>query len=203
MIPEIGHFALILALCMALLQGIMPLVGSFTGNANWIATARPAATAQFMLLIVSYAALKTPTAVATYIIDKNAQYESEIVQAGLWISQLAKQNIEREKLRLEQLSQMIKMKPGELVRNKILELDQLKSLLMQATRYSLKELKESVLHMEQMVNLADPKLTLKRGFVMLKKDNKIMTSIEEIAVGEKITIEFNDGNADAEIIKKN
>ena len=34
MIPEIGHFALILALAMALGQGVLPLVGAQRGNAE-------------------------------------------------------------------------------------------------------------------------------------------------------------------------
>ena len=42
MIPELGHFALILALCVALAQGILPLAGAHTGHAGWIAFARPA-----------------------------------------------------------------------------------------------------------------------------------------------------------------
>ncbi len=57
MIPELGHFALILALCMSLFQGIVPLVGAHRGSASWIAVARPAAYAQFTLMAVSYAAL--------------------------------------------------------------------------------------------------------------------------------------------------
>ena len=43
MIPEIGHFALILALAMALSQSVLPLLGAHNGNAGWIALARPSA----------------------------------------------------------------------------------------------------------------------------------------------------------------
>ena len=57
MIPELGHFALILALCVALAQGILPLVGAATGNARWIAFARPAAGAQFVLVLLAFVAL--------------------------------------------------------------------------------------------------------------------------------------------------
>ena len=32
MIPELGHFALILALCIALVQGTLPIVGAARGN---------------------------------------------------------------------------------------------------------------------------------------------------------------------------
>ncbi len=57
MIPEIGHFALVLALCVALVLGVMPLWGAQRGRADWMALARPAALAQFALLAISYACL--------------------------------------------------------------------------------------------------------------------------------------------------
>jgi cytochrome c-type biogenesis protein CcmF len=58
MIPEIGHFALMLALVVALLaQSVLPLAGSFNGNARWVALARPAALVHFALVLLAYAAL--------------------------------------------------------------------------------------------------------------------------------------------------
>ncbi len=51
MIPELGHFALILALCLAIIQAVVPLVGAhhLNRNAGWMALARPAAWGQFGL----------------------------------------------------------------------------------------------------------------------------------------------------------
>ncbi len=57
MTPELGHFALILALCVAAVQGVMPLVGAARGDARWIAIARPAARAQFLLVLFAFACL--------------------------------------------------------------------------------------------------------------------------------------------------
>ena len=57
MTPELGNFAVILALCVALVQGILPIVGSYTGNQRWMAVARPAAAAQFLLLTTAFACL--------------------------------------------------------------------------------------------------------------------------------------------------
>jgi len=37
MIAEIGHFALILALCASLIQGVIPLIGAHKGRSDWIA----------------------------------------------------------------------------------------------------------------------------------------------------------------------
>ncbi len=57
MIPELGHFALILALCMALIQSSLPLVGAQRGQRAWMAMARPAAWSQFSFVAFSYVCL--------------------------------------------------------------------------------------------------------------------------------------------------
>lgn len=57
MVPEIGHFALILALCMALVQGILPIYGAAVGNSALMAVAKPAARGQFLLVAIAFACL--------------------------------------------------------------------------------------------------------------------------------------------------
>jgi cytochrome c-type biogenesis protein CcmF len=57
MAAELGHFALILALCVALAQGILPLAGAARGDLRWMSFARPAAAAHFVLVAISFAAL--------------------------------------------------------------------------------------------------------------------------------------------------
>ena len=57
MTPELGHFALILAFVVSLLQGVLPLVGAQRGQAQWIALARPAAQTQFLLIAFAFACL--------------------------------------------------------------------------------------------------------------------------------------------------
>ena len=57
MFVELGHFTLILALLVAVVQTVMPLVGAHKGWRGWMAIAEPAATVQFILLGFSFAAL--------------------------------------------------------------------------------------------------------------------------------------------------
>ncbi len=57
MISEIGQFALILALPLAVLQAIVPLIGAARNDGMLMAMARPAAQSQFILIAVAYAAL--------------------------------------------------------------------------------------------------------------------------------------------------
>ncbi len=57
MYPEIGHFSLILALAVALVQGIVPIVGSLRGDMRLMGIARPAAAAQFLVMLTAFACL--------------------------------------------------------------------------------------------------------------------------------------------------
>jgi len=57
MIPEIGHFALIMALVIAIVQVIFPIYGSFRNNYAFMAMARPAAQAQFVFVGIAFACL--------------------------------------------------------------------------------------------------------------------------------------------------
>ena len=57
MIVEVGHYALILALALSLVQGTFPLIGAQLRYAPWIAMARPVAIVQFGFVAISFAAL--------------------------------------------------------------------------------------------------------------------------------------------------
>ena len=57
MFVELGHFALILAFMVAILQMVVPFVGAQKGWRAWMAVGEPAASAQFLLLAFSFAAL--------------------------------------------------------------------------------------------------------------------------------------------------
>ena len=57
MTPELGHFALILAFVVSLLQGVLPLLGAQRGQGQWIALARPAAQTQFVMIAIAFGCL--------------------------------------------------------------------------------------------------------------------------------------------------
>ena len=74
MIPEIGHFALVLALVMALVQSVLPLWGAQTGHSGWMRLATPAATAQCLLLLVAYACLTQAFVASDFSVKLAAQH---------------------------------------------------------------------------------------------------------------------------------
>jgi cytochrome c-type biogenesis protein CcmF len=57
MSPEIGHFALVLALPVALAQSVLPLIGAQRNDTALMSTAAPAAMTQLLLIGIAFAAL--------------------------------------------------------------------------------------------------------------------------------------------------
>ncbi|KAF0118866.1 MAG: cytochrome c-type bioproteinis protein CcmF [Rhodospirillaceae bacterium] len=57
MMVELGHFALVLALMVAVVQASVPLFGTRRGEAGWVAVAGPAAVVQFLLIACAFGAL--------------------------------------------------------------------------------------------------------------------------------------------------
>ena len=89
MIPELGHFALILAALVALLLGTLPLVGAHRHNVAWIALARPAASAMALLVSFSFACLTHAFVNNDFSVVYVAQHSNSLLPiqyrvAGVW-----------------------------------------------------------------------------------------------------------------------
>ena len=103
MIPELGHFALILALCMAVTLALIPLVGSFTGLRSWMAMARPLALGQFTFLCISFAVLTRAFLVNDFSVLYVAQHGNTLLPTMYKISAVwGERQIKREDLILGQ-----------------------------------------------------------------------------------------------------
>ena len=73
MLGELGHFALNLALWVALIQSVIPLVGAHRGRADWMSVARPAAFAQLGLIAFAFIVLTH----AFVVQDRSLQYVAD------------------------------------------------------------------------------------------------------------------------------
>ena len=89
MIAEIGVYALILALLLALAQSFFGLVGPATGRLRWMAVARPAAYGQLLFMGLSYACLTYLFVISDYSVRYVAKYSNPLMPffyrvAGVW-----------------------------------------------------------------------------------------------------------------------
>jgi cytochrome c-type biogenesis protein CcmF len=76
MIPELGHVALIIALQLALLQGILGLAGAARDKTAWMAMARGAASGQLLFVAAGFFALVWAFAVNDFSVMNVAEHSS-------------------------------------------------------------------------------------------------------------------------------
>jgi len=81
MIVEIGHFALILAACVALVQGVLPLAGTAFDHQRWQALARPSAAVQFLLIAFSFGVLAHGALTDDFSIKYIAEHSNSLLPA--------------------------------------------------------------------------------------------------------------------------
>ncbi len=79
MIPELGHFALILATIVALVLGTLPLLGAHQNRLAWVAVARPAATAMALLITFSFACLTQAFVTSDFTVIYVAQHSNSLL----------------------------------------------------------------------------------------------------------------------------
>ncbi len=76
MIPELGHFALVLALVIALVQAVVPLLGAHRNRLALMAVGRPAALGQFLFTGFSFACLTWAFVVNDFSVEYVAMHSN-------------------------------------------------------------------------------------------------------------------------------
>ncbi len=79
MIPELGHFALILALLVAVVQGVFPLWGTLNRNTAWQSLARPSALMQAALVALAFACLSSAFLTNDFSVVYVAQHSNTLL----------------------------------------------------------------------------------------------------------------------------
>jgi len=88
-IPEVGQFALALALCLALAQSVLGIGGAARGDRIWMAAARPAAQGQFVFIAIAFACLTYSFVINDFSVEYVASHSNSALPlqyriAGVW-----------------------------------------------------------------------------------------------------------------------
>ncbi len=150
--------------------------------------------------IVSNQILKTPTAVANFIIDHNLNFESEITYMLQQIKQTATLQLQYKKQDLIRLESELKTDPIITIKIMEQELDNTYKLIESISK-NIIEVKKSEIHkMEMLIELLDPAQVLKRGFTLVRQNGEYKTKKSDIHTNNNdLEIEFHDGVVDVKI----
>ena len=87
--------------------------------------------------------------------------------------------------------------------NKKIKLDSIKSSYILNNPNKIYENKQNKYnHLIEKLEVLNPLNTLKRGYSVTRFNNKVLTSIDSLEIGNEISITLNKGIIDAKVIKK-
>jgi len=152
--------------------------------------------------MVACKALKTPTAVADFLVGRTAETENHIIEMASAISHTAAEMISEHEEQLKSLQNHIASSARIILRVKRERLGYFSDTLNRITNSALRISNGLIEILSKSLNHLDPGNILKRGFTLTAKNGRIIRSSKELSEDDKITTHFTDGKVTSVIIKK-
>lgn len=158
--------------------------------------------------LVAYQRLKTPTAVAEYLIDRFRTYEERLLEYLASIHLHAGGLLEQKKEDINQLNQRLQRVSQQLIQKKEFQLQYLKKNLWQQGKYFLKGKQKNLQDLHQdlvqntksftqnkqkelqqytrLINSSDPQQILKKGFTITYIGDKLASNSKDLVKGQHL-----------------
>lgn len=147
--------------------------------------------------MVAHTALKTPTAVAGWLVERMAGVDGWLDYAALQLHDTTTAAMHASEVRLERLSGEIRRLSGELLTRQSLRLEHHAALLPDAARDFLARQNVRLGNAAELIAGRSPERILRLGFAVVRTGGKAVTSAREVGAGENIEIEVFDGQIEA------
>ncbi len=144
--------------------------------------------------IVAKKILRTPTAVADFIIEHNMNFESQILQLHEYIKQATQYHLANYERSLNHIEDQLKFVPKSRVQLLQQELDAIHKNIFSHARNILEKRNLAIDNFTNVVRIMEPKNILKRGFVLISKDGKYLKRSSDVKATDKLQLEFYDDN---------
>ncbi len=151
--------------------------------------------------LVAHTSLKTPTAVAEFLIQRNQAYEEYLFYLWDKILNINRSSIHENK----QLLQIVKDKISHTIQNdlnrKELMLKYMKSEIGNLGRHQLEREENNILHIQNIIENMRPENILKRGYSLTYHKGKVLSKNSDIKEGDVLKTLYDGGETQSKIIK--
>lgn len=151
--------------------------------------------------MVAHKALKTPTAVAEFLIQKNTSFEESLLMCWHQISHVAQQTMHTSKIELESIAQNIKLLSKETLKSHHQLIDYIAQEVPAAAKNKLQKEALQVENLATLCHSLSPERVLERGYSITKKDGKIIARKSELKEGDQIETVLKKGTVKSKIVK--
>lgn len=149
--------------------------------------------------MVAHTALKTPTAVAGWLVERMAGIDGWLDHAALQLHAMTGSAIHASEVRLERLSGEIRQLSGELLTRQRLRMEHLAEQLPQAARDFLARQATRLGNAAELVAGRSPERILRLGFAVVRTGGKAVLSATDVRQGDMLEIEVADGRIESTV----
>lgn len=146
-----------------------------------------------VLDLIAHTTLKTPTAVAEFIVQHNLLFEGQILEAAEELEHNARLLIAAHTLELERAETSLHFAARECRMNAEQKLMLLEERLPALAKQILREQYSALEKMEAVCQSLHPENVLKRGFSITRKNGRAITGALEVQTGDVLETEWIDG----------
>ena len=151
--------------------------------------------------MVAAVALKTPTAVAGWLVDRMAQIDAWLDESAKRLSELATKYTRDEMMRLDRFAADVERQALVRVERAKGYLDMCGEVLASSAERAVERQRAWLAMAEEVIEARSPKQILRLGFAVVRSGGKAILSAEGAKAGDRITIELNQGELQAEIVE--
>jgi len=149
--------------------------------------------------IVAHQSLKTPTAVADFLLQHNAQFEAVLLQYSQQLGQISQAFLQQATSSLDQQQQFIQLQAQSLLQQQTQQLDFLATQLPTSAQRQVMQETEKIDQLSRMTDLLSLEATLGRGYSLTTKDGKAIQARSDLQVDDEIETTFKDGQIKSKI----
>lgn len=150
--------------------------------------------------MVAHKALKTPTAVAEFLIQKLQYTENELLSVFVGIAELAKKRIADEKQHVNNIQWRINQSLKTKVSKRQITLEKQKNRLHNLVSALLLNEKNKLTLLEKSIETHSPAFLLKHGYTITIVNGRRISSVNEIKKGDKIRTFVHDGDFESTVV---
>ncbi len=143
--------------------------------------------------MVAYNNLKTPTAVADFIIEHNGQFEAYISELYRYLQSEVKEIIQYKKEELSRIEEKLKTAPLSILNLINQEITFLEKNLWSQSNQLVQYKKEQLKNYDTLIESLTPDTILRKGFSLIKQEEKYITRKQELQANKELTVQFYDG----------
>ena len=149
--------------------------------------------------MVAHTALKTPTAVAGWLVERMSAAEGWLDEAALQLQNGVLSLAKEQQLRLEEQSGQLRFHALGLLKQRGMELANREGTFRSAVGNFLQQQRRRIASAADLVQSRSPEHILRMGFAVVRSEGRTVTSVENIRAGQPITVKVADGTFSAEV----